>query len=180
MSGVLVPAYRHYDRIRHRRVLVMSARRAMGCAAIAVITVMSAVAGAAVPRAAARESAPSTYRADGVVTIVWDAYGVPHVYARTARALFYGDGYATGRDRLWEAELLRLAATGTMAQQFGPGGGNVQSDLASRLYSGGEARLGILFHRMRATSRIAIDGYAEGLNAWIRRAEETGTLPPEY
>lgn len=158
----------------------MSIRRVIGCLAVAGITAIPAVADAAVPRAVAREWAASTRRGAGAVTIVWDEYGVPHVYARTARALFYGDGYVTGRDRLWEAELLRLTATGTMAQEFGPRGGNVQSDLASRIYSGGEARLRVLFHRMPAASRIAIGGYVDGLNAWIRHAKAAGTLPPEY
>lgn len=158
----------------------MSVRQVIGCLAVAAITATPAVADAAVPRTIAREWAVSTHSGAGTVTIVWDDYGVPHVYARTARALFFGDGYATGRDRLWEAELLRLTATGTMAQEFGARGGNVQSDLASRIYSGGEARLRVLFHRMPSASRIAIDGYVDGLNAWIRHAEATGTLAPEY
>jgi acyl-homoserine lactone acylase PvdQ len=109
------------------------------------------------------------------------ALSAQHVYARTARAPFYGDGYATGQDRLWEAEALRLTATGTVAQELGPGqrGENVQSDPASRIYSGG-TRLRILYQRLPAPSRTAVQGYADGINGWISQAEAGGKLPPEY
>jgi penicillin amidase len=128
------------------------------------------------------ESAASGHPGAGKVTIMRDEHGVPHVYARTARALFYGDGYATGQDRLWEAEVLRLTATGTVAQELGPGqrGENVQSDLASRVYSGGATRLRTLVQRLPAASRTAVQGYVEGINGWISKAEAAGKLPPEY
>ena len=128
------------------------------------------------------EPAASGHPGAGKVTIIRDEYGVPHVYARTARALFYGEGYATGQDRLWEAEVLRLTATGTVAKELGPGqrGDNVQSDLASRIYSGGATRLRALVQGLPAASRIAVQGYADGINGWISRAEATGKLPPEY
>ena len=66
--------------------------------AAAGIAVVLAAAGPAAPgRAASMESAASGHGV-GKVTIIRDEFGVPHVYARTARALFYGDGYATGQD----------------------------------------------------------------------------------
>lgn len=101
---------------------------------------------------------------------------------RPRRALFYGDGYPTGQDRLWEAEVLRLTATGTLAQELGPGqrGENVQSALASRIYSGGATRLRTLVQRLPAPSRTAVQGYVDGINGWISQAEATGKLPPEY
>ena len=43
-------------------------------------------------------TSPTPSTAKSQVTIIRDEFGVPHVYARTARALFYGDGYATGQD----------------------------------------------------------------------------------
>ena len=43
----------------------------------------------------------------GQFTIIRDEYGVPHVYAATRQALYYGIGYAQGQDRLWQADLLR-------------------------------------------------------------------------
>lgn len=79
----------------------MSVRLIVGCMAAAGIAVVLAAAGAAAPgRAASMESAASGHPGAGKVTIIRDEFGVPHVYARTARALFYGDGYATGQDRL--------------------------------------------------------------------------------
>lgn len=77
---------------------------------------------------------------------------------------------------------MRLTATGTVAQELRPGqrGDNVQSDLASRVYSGGATRLHALVQRLPAASRTAVQGYVDGMNGWISRAEATGELPPEY
>ena len=155
--------------------LIAGCLTAAGLAAVAAVTAPGRAVSAVVPGAPGHPGA-------GSVTIIRDGYGVPHVYARTARALFYGDGYATGQDRLWEAEMLRLAATGTVAQALGPGrrGENVQSDLAARTYSGGSARLRAAFRGLPAQSRTAVQGFADGMNGWIRQAEATGKLPPEY
>jgi penicillin amidase len=161
----------------------MSVRLIVGCIAAAGVAVMSAVVGgAAEGRAVSAPAAAPGQPAAGAVRIIRDEYGVPHVYARTARALFYGDGYATGQDRLWEAEVLRLTASGTVAQAVGPGqkGSNVLADLAARIYSGGPIRLHALFQRLPARSRTAVQGFVEGMNAWIRHVDETGKLPPEY
>lgn len=147
----------------------MSVRLIVGCIATAGIAVVSAAAGPVAPgRAAPMESAASGHPGVGKVTIIRDEYGVPHVYAPTARALFYGDGYATGQDQLWEAEALRLTATGTVAQELGPGqrGENVQSDLATRIYSGGAPlryhylRGETLTHAVTATLRQALNELA--------------------
>lgn len=53
----------------------------------------------------------------GSVRIVRDEYGVPQVYAATAGALFFGDGYATAQDRLRQADLVRRTATATLFGQ---------------------------------------------------------------
>jgi Penicillin amidase len=42
------------------------------------------------------------------IRIQRDRYGVPHVFASSERALFYGNGYAVAQDRLWQMELILL------------------------------------------------------------------------
>ena len=61
---------------------------------------------------------------------------------RARRALFYGDGYATGQDRLWEA---------------------VQSGLASRIW-GGATRLRTLVQRLPGRRGLPVteEGWADG------------------
>lgn len=51
-----------------------------------------------------------------------DAYGVPHVRATSVLDLAHGQGEVTARDRVWQLELQRRRATGTLAEVFGPGG----------------------------------------------------------
>lgn len=56
------------------------------------------------------------------VTIKRDEYGVPHIYARDADGpapAFYGYGYATARDRLYQLELYRRFYHGTVAEVLG-------------------------------------------------------------
>lgn len=116
------------------------------------------------------------------VRIVRDEYGVPHVYASTERALFYGNGYAQAQDRLWQADLVRRTATGTLAELLGPGtdNGNVDGDTYWRTYTGGTAHLQQLVAGLDHRSRIAVDAFVAGVNAWIAEASRTGALPLEY
>jgi len=54
------------------------------------------------------------------IRIFRDAYGVPHVFAPTNRALFYGYGYAIAQDRLWQLDLYRRTARGSLAEILAP------------------------------------------------------------
>jgi penicillin amidase len=73
-------------------------------------------------------SSPSAARASfttldvngDVVTIVRDDFGVPHIFAKTNRGLFQGYGYAVAQDRLWQLEIFRRAAYGTLSEVLGP------------------------------------------------------------
>jgi penicillin amidase len=112
------------------------------------------------------------------VTIVRDERGVPHVHASSLPALFYGVGYVQGQDRLWQAETLRRAATGTLAEWFGPG--SLASDVQSRLVFGPAARRADLFAAASAETRLMFESFVEGMNAWIDQATAAGTLPYEY
>src|SRR5664279_1840813 len=142
---------------------------------VVVIVGMTAAVLAGVPAAAAGP-VPA-----GAVRIMRDEYGVPQEYAATAGALFFGDGYATAEDRLWQADLVRRTATGTLSELVGPGGGqNVGSDQFFRSYSGGQGRLDAVFAGMTASDRRAVTNYVAGINAWISTATQSGALPLEY
>jgi len=112
------------------------------------------------------------------VTIIRDEYGVPHVYADTLAPLFYGVGWAQGQDRLWQAETLRRAGTGTLAEWFGPG--SVASDVQARTMFGPKSRLAAMFAAASPDVKIIFESFAAGMNAWIAKATATGKLPSEY
>ncbi|HZY02266.1 MAG TPA: penicillin acylase family protein [Anaeromyxobacteraceae bacterium] len=112
------------------------------------------------------------------VTIVRDERGVPHVHSGDLRALFYGVGYAQGQDRLWQAETLRRAATGTLAEWFGPG--SVDSDVQARLLLGPQSRRAALVDSASRDTKTVLQAFADGMNAWIAEATASGALPLEY
>ena len=74
----------------------------MKAAAVALLGILASVQMAA---------AQQVLQLDGEeIRIQRDRFGVPHIFANSERALFYGNGYAIAQDRLWQME--RTGATG--------------------------------------------------------------------
>ena len=65
-----------------------------------------------------RESLPdvtSTRHLAGLsapVDVFRDRWGIPHIRAGSTTDLFFGQGFATAQDRLWQMEMYRRAAEG--------------------------------------------------------------------
>jgi penicillin amidase len=114
----------------------------------------------------------------GEATIVRDGYGVPHVYADTARELFYAMGHVAADDRLWQAEILRRSATGTLAELFGPD--VVAQDVQARTLFGPVERRQALFDSAPSETQEMLSAYVEGLNARIAEESASGTLPDQF
>lgn len=53
------------------------------------------------------------------VEILYDAYDVPHVYAKSIEDAYHTIGYVHAGERLWQMELLRRRASGTLADLLG-------------------------------------------------------------
>jgi penicillin G amidase len=82
------------------------------------------------------------------VTITRYAYGVPDVRAGNDRDLWFGLGYAMGRDRLVELELFRRGTRGTLAAVLGED--RLASDIAVRRDYYTPAELRRLLNRVSA------------------------------
>lgn len=54
------------------------------------------------------------------VEIVTDRWGIAHIYAENEHDLFFAQGYNAVRDRLFQFEVWRRQATGTVAEILGP------------------------------------------------------------
>lgn len=65
------------------------------------------------------------------VEIIHDAHGIPHIFAKNDRDLFYASGYMVGTDRLFTLDLNRRKATGRMAEVFGEDG--VSNDIQAHV-----------------------------------------------
>src|SRR5271163_269558 len=65
------------------------------------------------------------------VEILRDKWGVSHIYAKNEHDLFFTQGYNVARDRLFQLELWRRQATGTMAEIAGKQ--ELKRDIGNRL-----------------------------------------------
>ncbi|HWH30020.1 MAG TPA: penicillin acylase family protein [Mycobacteriales bacterium] len=120
---------------------------------------------------------PQTPR-DGV-RIYEDDKGVPVVYGDTAYDVWFGAGYAAGQQRLFLADAVRRLGRGTFAELVGPSG--VPDDALTRTVTYSQADYDRMFAALPAESREVVEGYAAGLDAWIRHVRTTPSdLPAEY
>lgn len=101
------------------------------------------------------------------VTIRRDAFGVPHVFARTTYGLFYGFGYALAEDQLLQLELLKRTARGTLAAVLGPQ--QLDNDRTTRSRYD-IAALETQYRRLPNGDKDIFRGMAAGINARIRTA----------
>lgn len=112
------------------------------------------------------------------IEILEDHLGIPHIRAKSKHDAFFGQGYVTARDRLFQMDLSHRRNLGRMAEVLGPG--FVPADRAARLF---------LYHgdidaELKSIPPEVLDcarGYCAGVNAWIAAAEADPTLlSPEY
>ncbi|GHA21589.1 penicillin acylase family protein [Oceanisphaera arctica] len=111
------------------------------------------------------------------VTIQRDQHGTPHIYADTTYGLFYGYGYAIAQDRLFQVEMARRSAQGTVAEVLGEE--FLPLDIKVRQHYNPHA-IQAQLDALPAADRDILSGYAAGLNQWQARVQqEPGTLMPK-
>jgi penicillin amidase len=112
------------------------------------------------------------------VEILRDRWGIAHIHARNEHDLFFAQGFNVARDRLFQLELWRRQATGTMAELQGPRA--VSGDIGARLLKfRGDMSRELAHYHPRGAGIVA--AFVEGINAHIERTErEPGLLPIEF
>ena len=114
---------------------------------------------------------------DGEIEIVRDRWSIPHIFAASTSDLFFGQGYATAQDRLWQMETGRRIASGTLAELVGP----PVLDTDRLLRRLGFRRAAVAeWHDFAAEGRQALEAYCAGVNAWIAACGAVGRLPLEF
>ena len=93
-----------------------------------------------------------------------DRWGVPHIYARSARDAFFLQGYNAARDRLWQIDLWRKRGLGLLARDFGPD--FAEQDRAARLflYRGDMAAEWAAYG---ASAKSDTEAFVSGVNAYV-------------
>jgi penicillin amidase len=109
------------------------------------------------------------------VSVYFDAYGIPHIYAENEADAFRALGYVHAQDRLWQMELLRRVAGGGLSEVFGR-----ELSSTDRFF----LALGIDDNSRKTVAQLdqgspevrLATAYLEGVNQFI----ETGPTPIEF
>jgi penicillin amidase len=113
------------------------------------------------------------------VRIDRDRYGVPSINAGNDEDAWWGAGYATAQDRLFELELFRRATTGHLAEILGKS--YLPADVETRrdFYTRDEVRA--QFDQQPPELQRRYFAYLDGINAWFDKAQlDPSLLPGEY
>jgi penicillin amidase len=107
------------------------------------------------------------------VEIVKDRWGISHIYAKNENDLFLAQGYSAARDRLFQLEMWRRQATGTVAEILGKN--EIKRDIGNRLfmYRGDLTQELNWYHPHGAA---IIGAFVDGINAYIAETEHNPAL----
>jgi penicillin amidase len=122
-----------------------------------------------------------TIRASGLlqpVEILRDASGIAHIYAKNEHDLFFAQGYNAASDRLFQFEVWRRQASGTVAELLGPR--EVARDVGARLFRfRGDMATELQHYHPRGAAIIR--AFTDGVNAYIAETErDPSKLPIEF
>lgn len=103
-----------------------------------------------------------------------DSLGIPCVVAENEEDLFFGAGYATATDRLWQMYMMSMAMQGRLSEMAGED--MLQMDLFMRTLNAKKfVRRAV--KRLDKGSRRVLESFAAGVNAYI---EEKENFPAEF
>lgn len=128
--------------------------------------------------AALQIAGADTVRATGLhhpVEIVRDRNGVSHIYAADEHDLFFAQGYNAARDRLFQLELWRRQATGTVSELLGPR--ELQRDIGARLFKY-RGDLDRELNRYHPHGAAIVGAFVDGVNEYIGETEHNPALLP--
>lgn len=109
------------------------------------------------------------------VEVYRDGNGVNHLYAQNEHDLFFAQGYCAAKDRLFQFELWRRQATGTVAEILGQR--EIKRDAGARLFQfRGDLTKELNHYHPRGES--IIKAFTAGINAHIDETEKNPALLP--
>lgn len=124
------------------------------------------------------------------LTIYRDNFGIPHIYGDSFQTASFGMGYATAEDRLFQMDVFRHAARGTLAAFVGPGNNNafVERDKATRRDGYTEEEVQTIFDsfddrfgKVGVALQEGLQGYTDGVNAYMDEIRlDPSRRPVEY
>ncbi|MFM8832376.1 MAG: penicillin acylase family protein, partial [Cytophagales bacterium] len=112
------------------------------------------------------------------VEVVRDENGINHLYAQNEHDLFFAQGYCAAKDRLFQFEMWRRQATGTLAEILGAR--ELKRDQGARLFKfRGDLKKEFAHYHSRGEQ--IINAFTDGVNAYIAEANKNPKhLPLEF
>ncbi len=111
------------------------------------------------------------------VEVIYDDYGVPHIYALNAHDAFMAMGYVQAQDRLFQMEMIRRATSGTLSELLGSKFlATDKTMLTLSIREMAERSAEKYFQVIDSSYKKETLAYLKGVNSFI----ENGTLPVEF
>ncbi len=110
-------------------------------------------------------------------SIVYDGFGVPHIYAKNVHDAYFSFGYAHAQDRLFQMEMIRLVVQGKLSEVLGKS--LLQTDKYMRTLSINQMAKQSAVRFLKEADRPireAVQAYLDGINSFI----DNGKLPVEF
>ena len=119
-------------------------------------------------------------------TVYRDNFGIPHIYADSFNNASFALGYTTAEDRLWEADVFRHAARGTLSTLIGPD--YLEMDIQTRREGYTEEEIQKIFDdfddkfgALGVKIQEGLQAYADGINQYITEiTTNPSECPAEY
>lgn len=111
------------------------------------------------------------------VTVLTDSHGVPHIRAQNEQDLYIAQGYVQAQHRIFQMELSRRQASGTLSEVVGEAAVNQDKYFRTLgLRRAAEASYEIYSEE----SKQVLNWFADGVNAYIEDAKIANRLPIEF
>jgi penicillin G amidase len=150
--------------------------------AILILTALGIGAQASLPAGAqARNASADVLRVSGLhepVDVVRDRWGINHIYAKSEHDLFFAQGYNAAKDRLFQFEIWRRQATGTVAEILGRK--ELKRDIGTRLHMfRGDLKAELNWYHPHGEAIVT--AFVDGINAAVDEAlRRPGDLPLDF
>ncbi|MGB9702791.1 MAG: penicillin acylase family protein [Candidatus Kapaibacteriota bacterium] len=109
------------------------------------------------------------------VTIRYNKIGIPHIYSNNESDLFFGIGYASAENRLWQMDYLRRIPQGRLSEIFGS-----KFILTDKFFRALDFKTIVesTWNQLNPQSKLILENYANGVNFFIDK--NSSNLPLEF
>ncbi|MGK2850620.1 MAG: penicillin acylase family protein [Candidatus Limnocylindrales bacterium] len=160
----------------------------VGLLVVVLVVVVGGIGALAWVTGRAQPQVSGTVRVPGLAgeaTVARDIAGIAHITAQTPADLFFAQGYVHASERMWQMEVWRHISAGRLSELFGES--QLDTDRFIRTL-GWRAAAERDLASVSAAGRVALDGYAAGVNAWLDTHRDslglafiaTGTTPEPW